>query len=152
MVKTADDSEEPTPKTVTVVDPSSPAVQRFRLRGLNGELAGKTFDSDSDRLQIGSHPLNQIEVRDRTVSRFHCEVFVGRDGRAWVKDLGSRNGTRVNGIRVHEAELAEGVVLRLGELELAFTPWRNETRCRLPPPTASEPWSARRSRSGPPSP
>ena len=120
--KTADDSEEPTPKTVTVVDPSSPAVQRFRLRGLNGELAGKTFDSSSDRLQLGSHPLNQIEIRDPTISRFHCEVFVGPDGRVWVKDLGSRNGTRVNGIRIHEAELAEGAVLQLSQLQLAFEP------------------------------
>ncbi|MGZ6069992.1 MAG: sigma 54-interacting transcriptional regulator, partial [Myxococcaceae bacterium] len=121
-MKTADHSEEPTPKTVTVVDPSSPAVQRFRLRGLNGELAGKTFDSSSDRLQLGSHPLNQIEIRDPTISRFHCEVFVGPDGRVWVKDLGSRNGTRVNGIRIHEAELAEGAVLQLSQLQLAFEP------------------------------
>jgi two-component system, NtrC family, response regulator GlrR len=124
VVTTADDSEEVTPKTVSMVASGmlAPAVQRFRLRGLNGALAGKSFDSSSDRLQIGSHPLNQIEIRDRTVSRFHCEVFVDREGRAWVKDLGSRNGTRVNGIRVREAELAEGMVLQVGYLELAFTP------------------------------
>ena len=129
MVKSADDSEE-VPKTVSVVagGVAPPAVQRFRLQGLSGELQGKSFDSSSDRLQIGSHPLNEIEVRDRTVSRFHCEVFVDREGRAWVKDLGSRNGTRVNGVRVREAELQEGMVLRVGQLELEFTPLaeRNE--------------------------
>ena len=109
VVNTPDDSEDSTPKTVSVVagDVMTPGVQRFRLRGLNGELDGKSYDSSSDRIQIGSHPLNQIEVRDPTVSRFHCEVFIDRDGRAWVKDLGSRNGTRVNGIRVREAELRE---------------------------------------------
>ncbi len=124
MVTTADHSEESTPKTVSMVATGTvaPAVQRFRLRGLNGELAGKSFDSSSDRVQIGSHPSNQIEVQDRTVSRFHCEVFVDREGRAWVKDLGSRNGTRVNGIRVREAELADGMVLQVGHLDLAFTP------------------------------
>jgi len=128
-VNSGDDSEE-VPETVSVVAGSviRPAVQRFRLQGLNGELEGKSFDSSSDRLQVGSHPLNEVEVRDRTVSRFHCEVFVDREGRAWVKDLGSRNGTRVNGVRIREAEIQEGMVLRVGQLELAFIPLaeRNE--------------------------
>jgi DNA-binding NtrC family response regulator len=116
--------EEPTPETVSMVADEAvhPAVQRFRLRGLNGELAWQSFDSSSDRLQIGSHPLNQIQIRDRTISRFHCEVFVEPGGRVWVKDLGSRNGTRVNGTRVRVAELVEGAVLQLGPLQLAFTP------------------------------
>jgi len=129
VARSADDLEEPVPPTVSVVAGVAPVVvQRFRLRGLNGELEGRSFDSSADRLQIGSHPLNEIEVRDRTVSRFHCEVFIDRDGHAWIKDLGSRNGTRVNGVRVREAELQEGMVLRVGQLELVFTPLaeRNE--------------------------
>ncbi|HEY1333440.1 MAG TPA: sigma 54-interacting transcriptional regulator [Myxococcaceae bacterium] len=138
MGKTADDPEEPVPATVSVVADSvvPPAVQRFRLRGLGGELEGKSFDSSSDRLQIGSHPLNEIEVRDRTVSRFHCEVFVDRDGRAWVKDLGSRNGTRVNGVRVREAELQDGMVLRVGQLELVFTPLAERNELPVAPVTS----------------
>ncbi|HEY1908059.1 MAG TPA: sigma 54-interacting transcriptional regulator [Myxococcaceae bacterium] len=130
MTKPVDEQPEPVTKTASVVAGSlvPPVVQRFRLQGLNGELEGKSFDSSSDRVQIGSHPLNEVEVRDRTVSRFHCEVFIDREGRAWVKDLGSRNGTRVNGVRVREAELQEGMVLRVGQLELSFTPLaeRNE--------------------------
>ncbi|HET6980979.1 MAG TPA: sigma 54-interacting transcriptional regulator [Myxococcaceae bacterium] len=130
MTKRVDEPPEPVTKTASVVAGSlvPPVVQRFRLRGLNGELEGKFFDSSSDRLQIGSHPLNEVEVHDRTVSRFHCEVFIDREGRAWVKDLGSRNGTRVNGVRIREAELQEGMVLRIGQLELIFTPLaeRNE--------------------------
>src|SRR5262249_14949104 len=73
-------------------------VRRFRLRDLDGPLG--SFESSSDRLQIGSHPSNQVQIKDRTISRFHCEVFVEPSGRAWVRDLGSRNGTRVNGTRV----------------------------------------------------
>ena len=98
------------------------AVQRFRLRGLDGALAGEVFDSTSDRLQIGSHPSNQIQIRDRTISRFHCELYVEGGTRVWVKDLGSRNGTRVNGTRVREAELVDGAVLQLGKARLAFEP------------------------------
>jgi DNA-binding NtrC family response regulator len=118
-----DEPSEPVTRTASVVAGSlvPPVVQRFRLQGLNGELEGKSFDSSADRLQIGSHPLNEVEVRDRTVSRFHCEVFIDREGRAWVKDLGSRNGTRVNGVRVREAELQDQMVLRVGQLELSFT-------------------------------
>jgi len=135
--KIADESEEPVPPTVSVVAGTvPPAVQRFRLRGLGGELEGRSFDSSSDRLQIGSHPLNEIEVRDRTVSRFHCEVFVDRDGRAWVKDLGSRNGTRVNGVRVREAELQDGMVLRVGQLELEFTPLAERNELPVAPVTS----------------
>ena len=138
MGKLADDPEEQVPPTLSVVADSvvPPAVQRFRLRGLGGELEGKSFDSSSDRLQIGSHPLNEVEVRDRTVSRFHCEVFVDRDGRAWVKDLGSRNGTRVNGVRVREAELQEGMVLRVGQLELVFTPLAERNELPVAPVTS----------------
>jgi pSer/pThr/pTyr-binding forkhead associated (FHA) protein len=138
VAKSVDDSEEPVPATASVVAGSvaPPAVQRFRLRGLGGEIEGRSFDSSSDRLQIGSHPLNEIEVRDRTVSRFHCEVFIDRDGRAWVKDLGSRNGTRVNGQRVREAELLEGMVLRVGQLELVFTPLAERNELPVAPVTS----------------
>jgi len=137
VARSADDPEEPVPETVSVVAGSVvPAVQRFRLRGLNGELEGKSFDSASDRLQVGSHPLNEVEIRDRTVSRFHCEVFVDREGRAWVKDLGSRNGTRVNGVRVREAELQEGMVIRVGQLELVFTPLAERNELPVAPMTS----------------
>jgi two-component system, NtrC family, response regulator GlrR len=115
-------AEDPTPDTGSMGDTSesSPAVRRFRLRVVQGALEGKSFDSVSDRLQIGSHPSNQIQIRDRTISRFHCEVFIEPRGRVWVRDLDSRNGTRVNGTRVREAELTEGSVLQLGRARLAF--------------------------------
>src|SRR5262245_37708966 len=105
--ETPEDAEEVTPETASMgdVEEFPSAVRKFRLRGLDGVLAGKSFDSSSDRLQIGSHPSNQIQIPDRTISRFHCELFVEPGGRVWVKDLGSRNGTRVNGTRIREAEL-----------------------------------------------
>jgi DNA-binding NtrC family response regulator len=113
-------SEDPQTGSMADAAESLPAVRRFRLRGTEGGLAGKSFDSSSDRLQIGSHPSNQVQIRDQTISRFHCEVFAESTGRIWVKDLGSRNGTRLNGTRVREAELTEGSVLQLGRVRLAF--------------------------------
>ena len=96
------------------------AVKRFRLRIVEGSQAGCTFDSGEDRLQIGSHPMNNVHLNERTVSRFHCEVCVEEKGRAWVSDLGSRNGTKVDGVRVREAELVDGSVLQVGKTRLRF--------------------------------
>ncbi|MGO9765402.1 MAG: sigma 54-interacting transcriptional regulator [Myxococcaceae bacterium] len=97
-----------------------PGVPRFRLRVLEGTQAGQTFESGAEPLQLGSHPLNQVQLQERTISRCHCEVFADARGSLWVKDLGSRNGTRVDGIRVREAELKEGALLELGEARLRF--------------------------------
>jgi pSer/pThr/pTyr-binding forkhead associated (FHA) protein len=48
------------------------------------------------------------------VSRRHC-AFSVRDGRMWIEDLGSRNGTRLNGDSITEARpIADGDVLQLG--------------------------------------
>jgi predicted component of type VI protein secretion system len=55
---------------------------------------------------------------DPTVSRRHC-LFSQREGRAWVEDLGSRNGTLLNEAPLTEARpVADGDRLRLGRLAL----------------------------------
>jgi Lon protease-like protein len=78
------------------------------------------FKSAGDRMQLGSHPLNDVVLDDRTVSRFHSEVFVDEKGNPWVKDLGSRNGTVVDGVRVKEAALRTGSLLQLGRVSFRF--------------------------------
>ncbi len=71
------------------------------------------------RMTIGSHASNDVVINDATVSRFHCELKVLGDG-VWVTDLDSRNGTIVDGMRVKEAMLRHGHVLRLGRAGLRF--------------------------------
>ena len=57
---------------------------------------------------VGRHPGCDRRVNNPVVSRRHCAFWV-RDGRAWVQDLGSSNGTRLNGKPLTEARpLAEG--------------------------------------------
>jgi transcriptional regulator with GAF, ATPase, and Fis domain len=58
---------------------------------------------------------------DRGISRRHAEFWL-RDGRAWIRDLQSRNGTFLNGARVSEAELHLGAVVVLGQTPLALVP------------------------------
>ena len=53
----------------------------------------------ADRIGIGRSSRNEIQIADATVSKEHAEVSREADG-FWISDLGSRNGTRVNGVEV----------------------------------------------------
>lgn len=68
------------------------------------------------RISIGRHPDNTIAIVDDLASRFHCEVSPDGPGYA-LKDLGSKNGTKVNETRVKEAKLKPGDVIRVGSHE-----------------------------------
>jgi transcriptional regulator with GAF, ATPase, and Fis domain len=72
-------------------------------------------------LSVGADPRNDLCLRDRGVSRSHAE-FRLKEGRVWVRDLGSRNGTTLDGVRVTEAELQIGSVVSLGETPVALYP------------------------------
>jgi len=63
---------------------------------------------------IGRDSDNQVVVRDSTVSGRHCAVYF-RDGRWWVEDLGSTNGTWLNDREVHAPEpVKPGDLLQVG--------------------------------------
>jgi two-component system response regulator GlrR len=62
---------------------------------------------------LGSSPSATLVIDDPTVSRVHAELQFRDDG-IWVRDLASRNGTYVQGVRVEGAQLTEGAKLRLG--------------------------------------
>lgn len=49
---------------------------------------------------IGSNYRNEMIVNSQTVSRFHASVRVGKDGKIYIHDNGSRNGTMVNGVKI----------------------------------------------------
>lgn len=60
-----------------------------------------------------------VRLADTTVSPRHAEVTVSdEDGRVRVRDLGSRNGTLVNGLLVSEAELSDGSRIEVGNTTL----------------------------------
>src|SRR5262249_2055099 len=68
---------------------------------------------------IGSHPSNDLVLADRAVSRFHCEIVLG-DGAALLRDLGSRNGTTLDGVVIKEAQLRHASTLMLGKTSIRF--------------------------------
>ncbi len=68
---------------------------------------------------LGRHPENTIQLLDRIVSKEHCHVDL-IDGRWRLKDLGSLNGTFVNGSRVGEHFLSHGDEISLGSTRIIF--------------------------------
>lgn len=77
--------------------------------------------------EVGRERSAGIRVEDRTISRRHATVSV-RDGRVFVTDLGSQNGTAVNGLRIRkETALKDGDEVRFGNILMAFHAGRLET-------------------------
>lgn len=91
--------------------------------------------------RIGRAAENEIALDDGSISTFHAEIHP--DGERHVlKDLGSTNGVRVNGERVTEARLADGDLLRFGNLRaryLGVAAPAGKTGAPAPPPTAQQP-------------
>ena len=80
---------------------------------IQGPDHGKTFDVDGLTSTIGRDPTCDVSLRDPGVSRFHAR-FEWMDDRCILKDLGSANGTFVNGIRVNDADIQTGDQVRVG--------------------------------------
>ena len=79
----------------------------------------QTVVFDGDRLTIGRDPANDVVLPDPNVSRFHAEVV--RDGASvGLTDLGSRNGTRLNGHLATKATLEAGAEIGIGPYRLVF--------------------------------
>jgi len=97
----------------------APEVRRIRFTAIDAPEPDAVWDSRSDSCSIGSHSLNDVVIEDPTVSRFHCEVKIGAGG-VRIHDLESRNGTIVDGVRVTDAFLRSGSLIRIGRVSLRF--------------------------------
>lgn len=74
-----------------------------------------------DHCRIGRNATNDIQIDQSEVSNRHA-VFEFRDGHYWLRDLGSSNGSFVNGCEIAEIKLADGDLIRLGQsLEFRFS-------------------------------
>lgn len=73
-------------------------------------------------LTIGRESSNNIVLPDSMVSRHHAHLIIGFDGQVTIKDIGSSNGTYVNGNRVTESNLKTGDVVKCGTV---FLDWQN---------------------------
>lgn len=87
----------------------------------SGPLQGERWVLQRGRLLIGRGPECDIVVPDRQISRQHARISRTPDG-VRVEDLGSKNGTHVNGVRIESSTtLQDGDVVQVAfSLELVF--------------------------------
>jgi transcriptional regulator with PAS, ATPase and Fis domain len=89
-----------------------PSLPEAWLRIVQGPATGSSI-ALIDRVTIGAAPASTLVVADPTVSQAHCTIEHAGDGIV-VRDLGSRNGTIVNGVAVGEARLTGPATIDLG--------------------------------------
>lgn len=107
-VQLIDPSKGPAPELPAAVkrDLEKPALPQWQVKALTGTISGKMFLVDGTKI-IGRDPGCDIVITGPHVSRRHAELSI-RSGKLWVKDLGSSNGTFVNGKRTEEILLKNG--------------------------------------------
>ncbi len=105
-------------------------VQKHKLLIVSGPLLGQEVMVDRNTFTIGSGSQNDLVIRDSTVSRRHCEIRVTPDA-AVLRDLGSTNGTIIQGTRITEAFLDQGTEFQLGNTKVVFCPLRETEEYEL---------------------
>jgi serine/threonine protein kinase len=85
----------------------------------SGPTAGHEYPLSKDVTILGRQSSCDVPIVDSNASRAHCEIR--RDGRLYsLVDLGSRNGTQLNGKKVGERQLAFGDRISVGKVEFLF--------------------------------
>lgn len=87
-------------------DVEKAALPQWQVKAMTGTISGKMFIIDGTKI-IGRDPGCDIVVAGAHVSRRHAELSI-RSGKLWVKDLGSSNGSFINGQRNDETMLKNG--------------------------------------------
>ena len=109
--------EEPTDEFPFPHDELEPGQALLLVK--RGPNAGSTFLLENDVTTCGRTVESHVFLDDVTVSRKHAE-FQRREGSFFVKDVGSLNGTYVNGEQVEETKLATGDEVQVGRFKLSF--------------------------------
>jgi DNA-binding NtrC family response regulator len=99
-------------------DAGGPPPARLRVRAGGRE---RSVPVGPAGITVGKDPSNDVVVDDPFVSARHLRIE-GRQGRWFLTDLGSTNGTFVSGARVERAELALGAAVAIGDAELVLEP------------------------------
>lgn len=90
---------------------------RYQLLVLDGAHRGETYPLKGGRFTIGRKEKNDLVLQESTVSGFHLEIAV--EGEALIlRDLGSTNGTLLDGRRIDEVPLAHGDTFSVGSIRI----------------------------------
>ena len=109
--------------------------RKCQLVVLNGVNKGKKLDLNRPVTKIGKKENNELILDEKTVSRNHVEI-VQLENSYVLKDLESTNGTYINDIRVKEAYLSPGDVIRIGTIRIEFIAF--DEKVQIEPSTRNE--------------
>src|SRR5690349_20297950 len=109
-----DDLDLRTSTWVTIVGDEALAaalrVRRCRLEVTAGPDTGTARDFTSEHIRVGGRRENDLVLQDAKVSGLHCEIRLDEHGYR-LRDLGSKNGTFVAGMRVVDIYIAPGAII-----------------------------------------
>ncbi|MBK9945254.1 MAG: DUF3662 and FHA domain-containing protein [Kouleothrix sp.] len=120
VAETVSSPPDPAAAHTQIFQPAQAPAAQARTRLLLSSPSGRhVIPLESTQLTVGRGLNNDIILEDTRVSRHHAQLRY-RARRFWISDLGSTNGTFVNGEQVEEKALRDGDVVSLGGLELTF--------------------------------
>ncbi len=118
----------------TAVESIQPIVTHRRdkafLVSMTGPNQGNPVEIRGAVTLIGRQQGAGIQIEDPGVSRRHAELHLGREGQISIRDLGSRNGTFLNGTKILESPLHDGDKIRIGRTTLfkfSFQDWIDQS-------------------------
>ena len=109
-----------------------------KLKVMLPESGEVTHDLVDELITLGRVSDNMIQVEDGSVSSRHAQLSLAGNGNYQLQDLGSTNGTRVNGAPVTDVVLRNGDRVRFGQIEAAYYS-ENQLAIAEPLPAADEP-------------
>jgi hypothetical protein len=90
-----------------------------RLYLMSGPRAGETLGLRNG-FRIGAAPTNDLVIADGYASGQHAQIGMDAQGNCWIADLGSTNGTFMNGVRITTKTLDHGVTVKIGSTDIRF--------------------------------
>ena len=108
-----------------------------KLKVMLPEAGEVTHELMDEVVSLGRVSDNTIQVEDGSVSSRHAQLSLVEGGNYYLQDLGSTNGTRVNGAPVSESPLRNGDRIRFGSIEASY--YSDNTDAAEPLPAAAEP-------------
>lgn len=112
-------SEPTIPGRIVLTPPKTTGKPQITITVLAGPEQGQVFKIARPTTTMGRSNTCEVVITDPLVSRQHCQIILGMGG-INLRDLGSTNGTFLNGVRVTESPLRNQDVISLGGTRLRF--------------------------------